>query len=113
MNYDLEKLRDWLRICLIVASVCTTAFPILYAFTPWYRSILGRALMLQAIAFSLAIDLTLFFQYYEITPDNIKGIFWLNLVVFTLIAVATVCLTVIMVKMNYTGYRRKKETQDV
>src|SRR4051812_47633615 len=112
MTHDLESLEHWLRVCLIVAAICTTAFPILWAFSSWYSTQLGRVLMLQAVAFALAIDLTLFFQYYTPTNENIMFVFWTNAIVFTLIAVATLWLTYVMCKMNYLQRRQKRESQN-
>lgn len=109
---DTEALEQWILICLIVASVCTTMFPLIWAFSRWWSTLLGRLLMLQAIAFSVAIDLTLFFQFWEPTPDDIMLIFWLNAIVFGLIAISTLLLTLTMVRMNYIRRKRKKEASN-
>jgi len=70
--------------------------------------------MLQAVAFALAVDLTLLFQFW--TPSNIYVILWLNLIVFSLIAVATALLTWGMWRINHTKHlvrkRKKKENLD-
>lgn len=108
MTAELERLEHWLHIFLITAAVCTTLFPLLWAFSPWYRTLVGRLLMLQSIALALAIDVTTYYQFVEIKPDDIMFIFWLNAVVFGLIALASVLLTVTMIRMNY--FRHKKET---
>ena len=36
-----------------------TLFPILYAFRPWYRSLIGRALMTHSVGLALLIDISL------------------------------------------------------
>lgn len=98
MAKDIESLTQWLIGMLTIAGFFSTAFPIVYSFSPWYKSRLGRALMIQAIAFALALDLTLIFHFW--TPTNILVIFWTNAVIFTLIAGATAYLTWKMLKHN-------------
>lgn len=112
MTRDLETLQQSLLIFLWVAAVCTTIFPVLWAFSRWWSTLLGRLLMLEGVALALAVDLTLAFQYIEVTPDDLLLIFWLNAIVFGLIALASVLLTFTMIRMNYIRRKRKKETQD-
>lgn len=97
MNIDV--LQAWATICLVIAAICTTAFPLLYTFSPWYRSRLGRALMLQAIAFSLAMDITALGLLWQ--PGNIRVVFGIVVFVYTLIAIATAYLTYMLWLMNY------------
>lgn len=111
MTHDLETLENWLQFFLVVAGVCTTLFPLLWLFSPWYSTLLGRLLMLQSVAFAAAIDLTLYFQFWPPSLEHIVAIFWAEAVVFGLIALASVLLTVTMIRMNY--FRKKKEKQDV
>lgn len=114
VNRDIEELRQWTQFFLLVASICTTAFPIIWAFSRWWTTLVGRLLMFQAVAFSFAIDMTLFFQYWEPGQDDIMKLFWLNAFVFGLIAISTMLLTVTMVRMNYLRRKRKKrENQNV
>lgn len=109
MTHDIEVLRSWARACLFVTALCTTAFPIMYAFSPWFKSPIGRALMIQAIAFATAVDLTLVVMFWR--PTDILVLFWLNAFVFTFIASATAWLTITMVKANYKKHSKKKETR--
>lgn len=115
MKSETEFLIQWIQTCLAVAAFFTTLFPVLYMFSPWYKTKLGRVLMLQAVAFALAVDLTLLFQFW--TPDNIYVVLWLNVFVFTLIAVATGLLTWGMWRINHNKpdilrIRKKKEESD-
>lgn len=109
MTHDIDVLLAWAQWCLFVTALCTTAFPIMYAFSPWYKSPLGRALMTQAIAFALAIDLTLVVQFWN--PSDILILFWLNAFVLTLVAVSTGWLTVQMIQANYKKLNKKKEVR--
>jgi len=103
MTHDIHVLMAWIFVCLIVAALCTTAFPVLYAFSPWRSSLLGKLFMLQAIAFALAMDATVIFNLWK--PSNILFLFWANVVVFGLIAVATALLTGMLWRLN--NYHRK------
>lgn len=112
MPQDHETLRSWVQVCLIVAAVCTTAFPVLWSFSRWWTTTLGRLLMLQAVSFAVAMDLTLFFQIYRVPPGHIHLVLWLESVVFGLISLSTLLLTGTMIRLNYMRHHRKKEDQD-
>lgn len=107
MTHDLETLMHWLKGFLIVAAICTTLFPLVWAFSPWWSTAVGRLVMLQSVAFALAIDATLYFQVVEIDMDHILTIFWVQAVIFGLIALASVSLTYTVIRMNY--FSRKEE----
>lgn len=112
MASEIETLVRWIQTCVAIAAFFTTLFPFLYLFSPWYKSKLGRVLMLQAVAFALAVDLTLLFQFW--TPKNIYVILWLNVIVFSLIAAASAMLTWGMLRINHNKHlsrksRKKKE----
>lgn len=97
-----------IHIAQIVAAVCATSVPIIYVFSPWYVSKLGRAFMLQAVAFAAAVDLTVLFQFWR--TMNIEALFWVNLVVLGLIAVATAVLTIVIFRLNRTSSYVAKHT---
>lgn len=107
---DVETLFTWLKIFAWIAAIGSTAFPILYAFSPWYKSPLGRMLMLQAVAFALALDLTLlgFYGY----PSSIVAGLWLSFFVFGLIAFATISLTVLLWRTNHLIPIRRQRKED-
>lgn len=51
-------------LLILVAAPAATAFPIVYGLTsPWYRSLLGRALMTKAVGLALLIDISLIYQW--------------------------------------------------
>jgi hypothetical protein len=99
MTTDVDVLTNWIRACLVLAAIFTTAFPILYLFSPWYSTKLGRLLMLQAVSFALAIDITLLFTYWF--PSNILINFWIEAAVFFLIACSTGALTFMLWRTNH------------
>lgn len=107
MSNDPATLTAYIRICLWVAALCATAFPLLYLFSPWHGSKIGRVVMLQGIAFSLAIDRALLFQYW-VPSDNMVR-FWINAFVLSLITVASASLTGVLWATNYKQHKLKKE----
>lgn len=85
---DVETLRSWIRVLLIVTAVCVTLFPVLYAiFSPWYRSKLGIAVLLQSLSIAVLIDYAAVVRY--IVPD--ASLYVLLIVYFALLSL--VCLT--------------------
>lgn len=110
MTNDLELLRSLIFVMMCIAAFTTTAFPLLYAFAPWYKSRLGRGLMLQGIAIALALDLTVLFAIW--TPTNILVLFWVSFFGFAFIAMATGYLTWKMLKHNFIiPHLHLKETE--
>lgn len=86
MTHDIETLTHVLEIVLTIAAIFATAFPVIYMFFPWYSTWLGRFVMLHAISLALALDMTVLFQHW--TPKDILVYFWIQLVIFGMIAVA-------------------------
>ena len=100
-------LSDGVLVSLIFAAITTTSFPILYSFSPWYKSHLGRAFMAQAIAFSVAIDLTLLFKFW--LPKDLDSKLMITIAAFMLVGIASLGLTAMMYRMNYVRFRATKE----
>lgn len=103
MTRDVETLRYWIRIVLIIAALGTNSVPLLYFFAPWRSHAIGRFFMLQAVAFAVAMDMSLLFSFWQ--PKDIRIVFWVNAIVLTGIAVSTSSLTVLMWKANYLQKR--------
>lgn len=99
MRQDIGALQTWLHICVVIAAVCTTLVPIIYARTKWYRSVLGRLFMLQAISFAIAMVLTAMNHFWQPEPTTA---YILSTLVFTMIAGSTLALTRLIWKLNYT-----------
>lgn len=115
VTQDNEVMMLMIVVFLGIAAFCTTAFPALYLLFPWKSTLLGKLLMLQGVAFALAMDATLLFWFW--VPDNIQLILWLNVFVFGLIAVATGALTVTLCRTNQIKDRvrrifKRKKVQD-
>lgn len=83
------------RLILIVAALTVTSFPVLYAFSPWYRRPLGRAVMLQAVTLMLAIWLKFTLTFF--LADGPRGfLLWTNVFVLIMITIATGALTYLL-----------------
>lgn len=106
---DVETLRVWVRVLLIVTAICVTSFPTLYAiFSPWYRSRLGWAVMLQSLAVAVVIDYAAGVRY--IFPDAPLWIL-LNVyfVLLSLVCLTSLFLTAMMLHLNF---HPKKEQEN-
>jgi hypothetical protein len=108
--HEMHVLINWLRVFLIAAVVFADLFVVLYAFSPWYRSAVGRLLMLQSISLALALDITLVFHFWP--PHSIMVAFWIELFEFLLIALASCCLCVLLI-VYYTRTLRRRHQDRV
>ena len=102
MTRDIDVLTAWIKGCLYTAAFFTTSFPVLYLFSPWYSTKLGRLLMLQAVAFALIVDVTVLFLFWS--PSDILVTFWIEAFCFSFVAVATGLLTVMLWRTNHKGW---------
>lgn len=107
MTRDIDTLVRYLLVVVIIAAISSTAVPILYATGPWRAKVLGRLFMLQAVSFALALDMTVLFQFWQ--PKDILWLFWIQTVVFTLIAISTSALAWLSWRVNHRpkGKRRR------
>lgn len=87
MTHNIHTLMLWIKGCLIVAATGTTAVPVIYAFAPWRKRLLGKIFMTKAISFAAFMDMILLFTFW--TPKDILILFWVEAVVLTAIAVST------------------------
>lgn len=94
------------HICLGIAAVCVTAFPLLYGlFSPWYKSHLGRSVLIQSAMVAMAIDISAYAQFWTITTDLHK-ILVINIVFMMTLSLSSLYLTATLFYYNFT---RKKE----
>jgi hypothetical protein len=56
---------DDLAVLMVIAMApAATAFPIVYGLTsPWWRSLVGRALMTKAVGLALLIDISIAYEF--------------------------------------------------
>lgn len=87
MTRDAEVLRVYILVIVTMASIGTTSIPVIYAFSAWRSSPLGRAYMVKAITFAVTMDLTLLFMFWR--PSNIMIRFWINAILLTAVAMTS------------------------
>ena len=102
MSDDIEMLRFWIRIVVVIATLCTTALPILYSFSPWRTHALGRLFMMMAVSFEATMILSCVFMFWK--PD-VRVVFWVDAIALTAIAISTSRLTWWVWKMNFSRKR--------
>jgi hypothetical protein len=107
MPKDMETVIEYIKIMLVVTGICVSLFPILYLFSPWYRSHLGRAVMIQSMSVAFAIDISVVRAYW-LQDMTVTALFLLNLVILAFIAGASMYLVVMLLYYNF----QNRETQD-
>lgn len=95
MPKDIEALRHWIFVCVVVASAATTAVPFIYSFFPWRLRPIGKLFMIQSISFALAMDVTALFMMWP--TDNILLLFWIDALVLTFIAASSALMAIWLV----------------
>lgn len=110
MTRDIHVLQQWIRAVTMIAAICTTSLPILYAFSPWYKTRLGRLFMAKAISFAVAMDLTCLFMFW--TPTDILVIFWVDAIVLTAIAISTTSMAWFVWRLNFPKKRKGRHWRD-
>ena len=99
IHRDMESAVIIGRLILIVATITVTSFPGLYAFSPWYKSALGRAIMLQSSTLMLTIWLKFTLTFF--LANGPRGfLLWTNVVVLFLITISTSMLTYLLWKIR-------------
>ena len=104
----IDTVLHWLKIVSVVTAVCVTAFPVLYLFSPWYRSQLGRAVMLQSVSVAFAIDISVTYQFWRFTTD-LQKLLYVNLGILIFIAATSVYLTAMLIIYNFTPQKEKAD----
>jgi hypothetical protein len=99
MTHDVHLLTEWIKIVTFIAAICTTSVPLIYSFSAWYASKLGRLFMLKSVSFALAMDLTVVFMIWQ--PTDVLVIFWTDAIVLTFISASTASLAFLIWRMNH------------
>jgi hypothetical protein len=100
------------RLLLILAVFTVTSFPVLYAFSPWFKAWLGRAIMLQACTLALAIWLKFVLTFF--LADGPRGfLLWTNVTVLVLINISTPALTILLWRIRRSAKRKAKDVEHV
>jgi hypothetical protein len=100
---DVETLRIWVRVMLLVAAICVTLFPALYAtLSPWYRSKIGIALMMKSLSTALLIDYAAVRTYTSPGPPSITSL-TVYLALLSLICLASLFITTTMLFLKFNA----------
>jgi hypothetical protein len=110
MTHDMNVLRTWILICVVLAAMGATAVPIIYSFSPWRSRRLGQIFMLKAVSFAAALDMTVVFAFW--TPHNILIEFWVEAIVFSAIAVSTSAQAFLIWQLRRKNARERGRKSD-
>lgn len=66
-------------VLLLLAYIPAVAFPVVYAFAPWWRSAAGRSVMSLSVVIALALSLSVWRVFWGAQPE------WVRVGVFALI----------------------------
>jgi len=105
MTPDLETLRLLLLILLVLAAITTTAVPVVYSRFRWGDHMAGRLFMWRAIAFAVAFDFTVVFQFWR---PHVLVEFAIDVVIFAGIVVTNVIFYAYMWK-PYIAHKKGKK----
>jgi len=91
---------DTIALALVLCMAPpATLFPILYAFRPWWRSLIGRALMTHSVGLALLIDISL---AYKAFGDDYPGRDFVRLAVYSLILLGVTFQCVALIRSRGT-----------
>lgn len=102
---DMELVVILGRLILIVALITTTSFPVLYAFAPWYKAPLGRAVMAQSATLALAVILKFILTFF-LAEGPRTALLWTNVIVLILITISTSSLTYLLWQIRRKAKRK-------
>lgn len=102
---DMDVLVIFGRIFLILATLTATAFPVLYSFSPWYKTPLGRAIMFQAATLALVVWLKFVLTFF--LEDGTRSVLlWLNVIILAMVWVITSRLTYLLWRIRKEATRK-------
>lgn len=88
------------KVLLSTAAVPTTVFPLLYMRSPWFRSWLGRATMVQSIVLAVLVDFSCFRAFFA-NIHNQKLFLWINVSIVILITITSSMLVYLLWTFQY------------
>lgn len=101
MFKDVETIRQWTLVAMTIAAFPVSAFPLLYlVLSPWYKSQLGRAVLLQSLSIAFVIDFSVVYRYWAFTSNRVILLsVYFFMIVF--IGLAASYLTVVLFYLNF------------
>jgi hypothetical protein len=104
MTHDVQTLRQWLFVVVVIAGVGATSVPLLYAFTGWRTSRLGKLFMFKSLAFATLVDTFVLFKFWK---PNIYVIALVYTIVFAAIATFSVGMSLYIFRANWLGRKER------
>lgn len=101
-----DPLGSVLLVSLVVASLCTTAFPVMYSRCPWNSTVLGRALMAMSTSGAVAVDLA--FVYSLWTPSDVRLSSVTAILISSALSMSSAYLTLVMWRINHQSIPEKE-----
>jgi len=101
MPSDVETIRQWTKLALTIAAIPVTAFPLLYLlFSPWYKSQLGRAVLIKSLSIAFAIDFSVVYRYWAFTSNiHTLLVIWFFMVIF--IGIGATYQLLVLISTNF------------
>ncbi len=96
----------FLHLVLTAAGIGSTLFSLLYLRSPWYQTVLGKALLFQSIAMSTFLDLTVVFHYWD--PPSYEIYQLINIVALLMLTIGTFAMMIVLVSYQKEGRHHKR-----
>lgn len=107
MPDDFLVLRSVLYVTIAIAVLLTAAFPVLYLFSPWWKSWTGRALMYRAVSYTVLMIGSVWLHFWP--PDDVGYRLWIRILLFTFLAGGSASGLYMLWRVNHLSTTKKKE----
>lgn len=101
----MEDLRWVTSVVIVGSTLFAVAFPILFAFSTWNRSALGRILMADSLAYAGLMVITAIFRFWRPSSTTVVVSY---MIAFILISATNAALLYMLWRLNY----HKEGTQE-
>lgn len=97
---------DVQQILLTITGVAATLFPVIYTLiAPWWKSMIGRALVLSDISLALLVDIALLAYWFHWVIST-----HVTTAILVLIAAAAVMRCLAIINIQVSAWRAKSNT---
>lgn len=103
MTRDIETLRAYLRVIVVVVAVCATSLPLVYSLSHWRARPLGKLIMWLAVTLAMAVDFVVLSMVW--VPEDILIVFWIRAIILTMIGGSTASLAFYIWRVNHIRER--------
>lgn len=103
---EYQALRIVLYVTIAIAILLTAAFPVLYLFSPWWKSWFGRALMYRAVSYTVLMIGAVWLHFWP--PDDVGYRMWIHLLLFTFLASGSGSGLYTLWRVNHSPKKKEK-----